>query len=205
MKGKGTMRLTLTFIILSILWVSAAFAEPFAYVPNVVSNNVTVIDTATNTVVDTIPVGLAPTDVAITPDGMFAYVANFSSNSVSVIETATNTVVATIPAGTNPLGVAITPSLPDLAVVKAGFPDPVVVGETLTYTVFVINYGPSIAGSVTLTDTLPAGVTFVSAPRVYGNGRSGYVRCGYNDNRGYSAGGYNGNSPISDGRNIEYS
>jgi YVTN family beta-propeller protein len=45
-------------------------------VANVSSNNVSVIDIATNTVVATIPVGLIPVGVAITPDGTRAYVIN---------------------------------------------------------------------------------------------------------------------------------
>src|SRR5437899_6572939 len=72
--------------------------------------SVSVIDTATYSVVATIPVGQYPAGVAITPNGAFAYVANFNSNNVSVIDTATNTVTATVTVGTNPLGVAITPN-----------------------------------------------------------------------------------------------
>jgi YVTN family beta-propeller protein len=68
-----------------------------------------VIDTGTNTVVATIPVGDL-VGVAITPDGTRTYVANLGSNTVSVIDTATNTVVATIAVGLFPLGVAITPA-----------------------------------------------------------------------------------------------
>ncbi len=68
------------------------------------------INTASNTVVDTIPVGVSPTAVAITPDGTRAYVANGNSDDVSVINTATNmTVGPPIPVGTNPSRVAITP------------------------------------------------------------------------------------------------
>ncbi len=67
------------------------------------------IDTASNTVVATVTVGIGPNGVAITPAGAFAYVANNISNNVSVIDTASNTVVATVPVGTNPAGVAITP------------------------------------------------------------------------------------------------
>jgi YVTN family beta-propeller protein len=90
-----------------------AEAQPFAYVTNQDSNNVTVIDTATNMVVGTMPiaVGTDPFGVAITPDGTRAYVANQGSNNVSVIGTATNMVVATITVGTGPGGVAITPLL----------------------------------------------------------------------------------------------
>jgi YVTN family beta-propeller protein len=81
-----------------------------AYVTNSVSNNVSVIDTATNTVeAATLAVGTNPTAVAVTPDGKHAYVANLGSNSVSVIDAASNTVVATIPVGNAPDAVAVTP------------------------------------------------------------------------------------------------
>jgi YVTN family beta-propeller protein len=65
-------------------------------VTNVNSNIVSVIDTATNTVMATVPVGSSPQGIAVTPDGKHAYVAN---GSVSVIDTATNKVVATVPVG----------------------------------------------------------------------------------------------------------
>jgi len=56
----------------------------------------------------------------------------------------------------------------DLVVTKTDSPDPVYVGENLTYTVDVTNNGPSSATGVTMTDTLPAGVTFVSASSTKG-------------------------------------
>src|SRR5437016_1101498 len=90
------------------LWSMPVGAAPFAYVTNLVSDTVSVLATATNTVVATIPVGHLPVGVAITPDGAHAYVTNVGS-TVSVIATATNTVVATVPVGTAPGGVAITP------------------------------------------------------------------------------------------------
>jgi YVTN family beta-propeller protein len=86
-----------------------AEAAPFAYVTIDFDFTVSVIDTATNTVVATVPVGSDPFAVAVTPDGTHVYVANNGSNNVSVIRTATNTVVKTIPVGNNPVGVAITP------------------------------------------------------------------------------------------------
>ena len=56
----------------------------------------------------------------------------------------------------------------DLEVSKEDTPDPVLVGETLTYTVVVTNHGPSTT-TVELTDTLPAGVDFVSATTTAGS------------------------------------
>ena len=44
-----------------------------------------VIKTATNTVIATVTVGDAPIDVAVSPDGNRTYVANFNDNTVSVI------------------------------------------------------------------------------------------------------------------------
>lgn len=84
-------------------------ADPFAYVTNSGSNTVSVIATATNSVVATVPVGTNPEGVAVTPDGGFVYVGNQGSGSISVIATATNAVVATIAVGGMPLLVAITP------------------------------------------------------------------------------------------------
>jgi YVTN family beta-propeller protein len=102
-----TVSLISAFVALSF---GVANAQPFAYVTNSTSSNVSVIDTSTNQVLPTIPVGGIPIDVAITPDGAFAYVTNFESFNVSVIDTSTNTeVLPRIPVGANPLGVAITP------------------------------------------------------------------------------------------------
>lgn len=50
----------------------------------------------------------------------------------------------------------------DLSILKTDKPDPVIVGQPLTYTLFVVNGGPSAATGVILTDTLPVGVTYVS-------------------------------------------
>ena len=66
----------------------------YAYVANNDPGTVSVIATATNTVVATVTVGVNPYGVAVTPNGAYAYVANYGPGTVSVIATATNTVVA---------------------------------------------------------------------------------------------------------------
>ena len=51
----------------------------------------------------------------------------------------------------------------DLTVTGQASPNPVTVGSPLSYTFTVMNNGPNAASNVTLTDTLPANVAFVSA------------------------------------------
>ena len=80
--------------------------------PNFDGNTVSVIDTATNRVTETItlPDGKGPNAVAVTPDGSQVYVNNDSDiGGVSVIATATNTVgsIPTVDGFTT--GVAVTP------------------------------------------------------------------------------------------------
>ena len=52
----------------------------------------------------------------------------------------------------------------DVAVTKSDSPDPVYAGQDLTYTVTATNRGPATAQSVTITDPLPAGLQFLTAP-----------------------------------------
>ena len=73
-------------------------------------NTVSVIDTETGAVSDTITVGTRPVGLASTPDGEHVYVANAGDNTMSVIDTATGAVSATIPVGKSPLGVTICPA-----------------------------------------------------------------------------------------------
>jgi len=56
----------------------------------------------------------------------------------------------------------------DISVNKTDLPDPVTVGNNLTYTIVVTNNGPETATGVTLTDTLPAGVIYVAATSTLG-------------------------------------
>ena len=66
----------------------------------------------------------------------------------------------------------------DLSVTKADSPDPVNVGDNLTYIINVANHGPE-STDVTLTDTLPPQVSFVSAPTCTHDGSAlgGVVTC----------------------------
>ena len=59
-----------------LLTAPAGQAAPFAYITNQSSNNVSVIDAASNTVTATVAVGAVPTGVAVNPVGTLVYVTN---------------------------------------------------------------------------------------------------------------------------------
>ena len=84
--------------------------DVYAYISNQSTDNVSVIDTGSNTLVATVAVGDNPFGVGVNPAGTRAYVGNFSSSNVSVIDTASNAVLATIAVGTGPIGVAVNPA-----------------------------------------------------------------------------------------------
>jgi len=88
----------------------AVLKQPaYAYIANMGSNTISVIDTAKDIVITTVEAGAGPYGVGVSPDGKKVYVANNDSNTVSAIDTATNTVTATIPVGRKPWGIAVAP------------------------------------------------------------------------------------------------
>jgi uncharacterized repeat protein (TIGR01451 family) len=80
------------------------------------------------------------------------------SNAASVSSTTTDPNAAN---NSSTVSTTVTPSA-DLAITKTG-PATVVAGSNVSYSLAVVNNGPSDAASVSVADTLPAGVTFVSA------------------------------------------
>jgi YVTN family beta-propeller protein len=87
----------------------------FAYVANRAAGVVTVVDTAINEVVATIPIPDGPPQyLAFAPDGQRLYVSVFndpdrSINEVAVLDTQTNTVVTTIKVGSRPYALDVMP------------------------------------------------------------------------------------------------
>jgi uncharacterized protein (TIGR03437 family) len=129
----------------ALILLRTAHAQPaYAYIPNYQDNTVSVINTITDTVVETIRVGSVPLGVAITPDGSKAYITNNGDPSVSVINTGANTVAITIttnsssnppPPGylSSPRGIAITPDGTRVYVANAS--NGILVIDTLTNSV----------------------------------------------------------------------
>ena len=106
--------------------------------------------------------------------------ANFTNGiwtgAITVLQAATNLTLRATDA-TNHRGDAgplnVLPPVSDLALTLTDAPDPVAVSNSLTYTISVLNRGPSHATALTVTDRLPPGVRFVSA--VSSNGSCGSV------------------------------
>ena len=92
------------------------------YVANSGSNNISVIDGTSNSVITTIadPKAIAPFAVAVNPTTNTIYVANSQSNNLTVIDGATDSVTATIPVGTSPSGVAVDSQANFIYVANAG-------------------------------------------------------------------------------------
>ena len=108
-----------------------------------------------------------------------------SKTSILTITTNTSTLLGNntinITASSGPLMHAatvvlqvISPAGIDLSVTKSASPNPGQVGTNITYRITVTNDGPAQATNVTLIDTLPSGVNFVSASVTQGtcNGTS---------------------------------
>ena len=68
----------------------------YAYIPSYGDNTVSLINTMTDKLVATVPVGGGPVGVAITPDGAKVYITNSRGQSISVISSALNVVTSTI-------------------------------------------------------------------------------------------------------------
>ncbi len=84
-----------------------------AYVAQPANDKVTILQTSgaiTPSVVKSINVGAAPSDIAVDPHSGYVYVANYDGNDVTVINGATRTVVdLSVPVGDGPAHVAANP------------------------------------------------------------------------------------------------
>jgi YVTN family beta-propeller protein len=102
--------LTIKIVFLFLfLFIKVVFAQD-VYVGNILNGStngtVSAVDPGSNTVVS-IPLGVFPNSIVVSPQGDKAYIVNASSNTVSVISTATKTVTATVPVCQLPLAAAL--------------------------------------------------------------------------------------------------
>ena len=118
------------------------------YVVNQGSNDVSIIDTATNISTGTIAVGNSPFLTAISRDGSRLYVANQADNTVSIINTSTKAVVGTVTVGSTPAGLAVSNDGSQVYVANSG-------GNTVS----VIDAATQAVNSI-IVGTHPTAVTF---------------------------------------------
>ena len=128
----------------------------YAYIANQYSNNVKVIDVATNSIVNTISstffvsgsFSSHPGGVAFAPSGTYAYVSNHAANIV-IIDTATNTAIGDIPNGfNNPIGIAFTPTGTFAYVANSGSSNVVMVNTSTN----------TVTGAITAGFNSPTGI-----------------------------------------------
>lgn len=107
------MRKSMFLLCIIIILTSLVWSEERAYVANWEANNISVIQTSNNTIMETIPTTTGPIGLAFTPDHEYVYVTNYGmgtcNNKVTVIQTSDNSVVTTITVGNCPAQIAITP------------------------------------------------------------------------------------------------
>ncbi|CAG1022831.1 PE-PGRS family protein PE_PGRS18 [Methylococcales bacterium] len=101
---KGAAALAAAFFLTGV-----AQAEPFAYITNQKGNSVSVIDTSSGKVIDTLalPPGSEPAGVAVSRDGSTVCVANPGSKDITVIDGQSRKIVGKVPVGTGGVGVAL--------------------------------------------------------------------------------------------------
>lgn len=135
-------------------------ASVMAYVTNAGSDTISVIDTSTNTVTATVPVGFFPTGIAASPTGDFVYVLLYSDDVAYAINTSTNSLQNTIslPNGSKPIDIAVSPS---------GFP---FITNFSNATISIID--PSI---MVTTKIFPVGSIFPIGIAITSDGTKAYV------------------------------
>ena len=100
--SRTRVRWLTTFLLVGVA--SQAHAELRIFVTNERSDDVTIIQADSGTVLKTLAVGKRPRGVTASADGKRVYIANSNSDSLSVVDTAALNVVNSFPAGKDPEG-----------------------------------------------------------------------------------------------------
>ena len=135
------------------VYISNFGQDPRLVPGGVAGNTVSVIETSSNKVISTIPVGKLPAGVAVTPDGKQAFVTCRGENQVWVIDTATHTVIRKIDVQNDPANLSFTPDGRRAYVTNFGSQSVSVI-NTATMTVLPVPGGVAIPVGM-----VPIGVT----------------------------------------------
>ncbi|HWH42688.1 MAG TPA: beta-propeller fold lactonase family protein, partial [Usitatibacter sp.] len=103
------MILARTIAAAAALAITGALAAPFAYVSNEGSGTISVIDTATDTVVRTITAGEKPRGITTSRDGSRVFVTEQAANALVAYDTASGERAGTVPVGRSPEATYLSP------------------------------------------------------------------------------------------------
>ena len=148
-----------------------------AYVADFYYDDVEVFATATGRLLDTIPVGMAPFALALSPNGKSLYTADQGDGSVYTINTVSDTVTSTVGIGAGPqvrygdgpLGITTSADGSAVYVTSSAGPATAYTISTGTGAVTAINDGPVAAGIATLPLPQVTGVSPNGAAPAGGN------------------------------------
>lgn len=122
------------------------------YVANTLSNSVTAIDANTNAVIATVPVGRAPTQLALSPDGSVLYAVNSGSGTVSAVSTVNGSTIRTMTVGASPRAIAVDSSGSRIYVTNTGSNTVTVLNAANGANVATISVGTAPTGVVVSPD-----------------------------------------------------
>lgn len=106
------MKLKSLFGFLLVFFSSLSFSQAAttAYVANLASGSLSVLDTSSNTISDTIPLSINTYGAAVNPAGTRVYIVDNLNNTLTVLNTADNSIVDTVSVGDYPVAVTVNPA-----------------------------------------------------------------------------------------------
>jgi PQQ-dependent catabolism-associated beta-propeller protein len=90
------------FAVTLVAWCATPAFGFSVYVSNERDNTVSVVDSTTMEVVDTIKVGQRPRGITISHDGSLVYLCASDDDTIQILDTATREIVGTLPSGPDP-------------------------------------------------------------------------------------------------------
>ncbi len=116
------------------------------------SNSLTLIDTASRSVMAELPVGIDPRSVTVDDAGSRAYIANHGSASISVIDLATRQVITTVAIGSRPYGLIVSPAADRIYVAEQGSDRVRILGAATLQTISLIDVADRPSGLALTSD-----------------------------------------------------
>src|SRR5215467_1184332 len=109
--GVRVLRLGMaTAVVIGVVFAARHVKAYTVYISNEKGNSITVLDSATLEIKQTIPVGQRPRGIILTKDGKYLLVCASDDDTVQILDVATREVVGNLPSGPDPEQLNIHPS-----------------------------------------------------------------------------------------------